>query len=221
MRFIPAGAGNTPSSPSSHLPAAVYPRWRGEHLAGTPGDIDNGGLSPLARGTPGKRHTEGLRDRFIPLAQEHSMTNNQLTSTHGLSRWRGEHRSKSTNKFAARGLSPLARGTLTRICRSGLKRRFIPAGAGEHGDLLNLPLVLTVYIRWRGGTRGEFPVETPGYRGLSRWRGEHEELTHRYNVRHGLHPRWRGGTLVSPPHRKRWCRFIRWRGEHFIRNTQQ
>ena len=31
-RFIPAGAGNTVSSPSRCTGSAVYPRWRGEHV---------------------------------------------------------------------------------------------------------------------------------------------------------------------------------------------
>ena len=30
-RFIPAGAGNTPSAAAPHRYRAVYPRWRGEH----------------------------------------------------------------------------------------------------------------------------------------------------------------------------------------------
>ncbi|EHB43135.1 hypothetical protein SEENIN0B_03040 [Salmonella enterica subsp. enterica serovar Infantis str. SARB27] len=30
-RFIPAGAGNTPTLDKSGCDGAVYPRWRGEH----------------------------------------------------------------------------------------------------------------------------------------------------------------------------------------------
>ena len=33
MRFIPAGAGNTPALPIPVSVATVYPRWRGEHTA--------------------------------------------------------------------------------------------------------------------------------------------------------------------------------------------
>ena len=51
MRFIPAGAGNTGAFPANRQACTVYPRWRGEHLARTLGGINNGGLSPLARGT--------------------------------------------------------------------------------------------------------------------------------------------------------------------------
>ncbi|HAW3590593.1 TPA: hypothetical protein JZE19_001883 [Escherichia coli] len=31
-RFIPAGAGNTPTFHEIRALAAVYPRWRGEHV---------------------------------------------------------------------------------------------------------------------------------------------------------------------------------------------
>ena len=50
-RFIPAGAGNT--APRRQIPhyTTVYPRWRGEHFSGSFLESDQGGLSPLARGT--------------------------------------------------------------------------------------------------------------------------------------------------------------------------
>ncbi len=51
IRFIPAGAGNTlPYFFIVHV-HAVYPRWRGEHFSGSFLESDQGGLSPLARGT--------------------------------------------------------------------------------------------------------------------------------------------------------------------------
>ncbi len=51
-RFIPAGAGNTLSVEHSPGDSSVYPRWRGEHCAMSPGGWCRCGLSPLARGTP-------------------------------------------------------------------------------------------------------------------------------------------------------------------------
>ncbi len=50
-RFIPAGAGNTFSPVSVPVNAAVYPRWRGEHLNRRRMAVFFAGLSPLARGT--------------------------------------------------------------------------------------------------------------------------------------------------------------------------
>ena len=32
MRFIPAGAGNTCTTPHRTITETVYPRWRGEHF---------------------------------------------------------------------------------------------------------------------------------------------------------------------------------------------
>ncbi len=50
-RFIPAGAGNTPSYCQIYVDNAVYPRWRGEHGHELPAAHRATGLSPLARGT--------------------------------------------------------------------------------------------------------------------------------------------------------------------------
>ncbi len=50
-RFIPAGSGNNQRSQTPEMEIPVYPRWRGEHLAGPFTKLRLGGLSPLARGT--------------------------------------------------------------------------------------------------------------------------------------------------------------------------
>ena len=50
-RFIPAGAGNTPTGGFSFFTCSVYPRWRGEHLLVLLVHLSDVGLSPLARGT--------------------------------------------------------------------------------------------------------------------------------------------------------------------------
>ena len=51
VRFIPAGAGNTPTPRGGSVFCPVYPRWRGEHFIAQMGHESGGGLSPLARGT--------------------------------------------------------------------------------------------------------------------------------------------------------------------------
>ncbi len=48
------------------------------------------------------------------------------------------------------GLSPLARGTLSRIVWLGQIRRFIPAGAGNTLAISLMISAPTVYPRWRG-----------------------------------------------------------------------
>ncbi len=55
-RFIPAGAGNTIETFHAIKQAAVYPRWRGEHLLIKWRARCVYGLSPLARGTPVVRY---------------------------------------------------------------------------------------------------------------------------------------------------------------------
>ena len=71
---------------------AVYPRWRGEHLALQGQDYEEVGLSPLARGTL-------LRlDKWISQRPVYP-------------RWRGEHHADPDSEITNVGLSPLARGT--------------------------------------------------------------------------------------------------------------
>ncbi len=65
-RFIPAGAGNTSPLLTPGKSAAVYPRWRGEHLRLNSEQAIGVGLSPLARGTPPRTHEQAITDRFIP-----------------------------------------------------------------------------------------------------------------------------------------------------------
>ncbi|CQK61032.1 Domain of uncharacterised function (DUF2825) [Salmonella enterica subsp. enterica serovar Typhimurium str. DT104] len=66
LRFIPAGAGNTPDKSFFSCSCSVYPRWRGEHGKATPFFIDLAGLSPLARGTLDVDEELLNRCRFIP-----------------------------------------------------------------------------------------------------------------------------------------------------------
>ncbi len=113
LRFIPAGAGN--SSPNIHaqLPRTVYPRRRGELIAGYPRPVTQNGLSPQARGThmPGLNRLNMLR--FIPAGAGNS-------SRGAGPRWRqpvyprrrGELERRSMKKLIISGLSPQARGTL-------------------------------------------------------------------------------------------------------------
>ncbi len=113
LRFIPAGAGNTDVSPTARHMISVYPRWRGEHTRLAIPFSHYDGLSPLARGTPGKIRMIAYPERFIPAG-----AGNTWASTHRQNdravypRWRGEHGSMSNPRKSRSGLSPLARGTL-------------------------------------------------------------------------------------------------------------
>ena len=143
-RFIPAGAGNTALRncktflctvyPRWRPHAPVYPRWRGEHEEFSGFVLLDDGLSPLARGTLHHAHSGKQTVRFIPAgAGNTSMLGNGHERPPVYPRWRGEHVVEYSSARSTSGLSPLARGTLLWINISGLKFRFIPAGAGNTG----------------------------------------------------------------------------------------
>ncbi len=92
VRFIPAGAGNTPTSADEKPVVTVYPRWRGEHSPAELNKINADGLSPLARGTPpGGLHQRGLQ-RFIPAGAGNTCRFlGDITLMAVYPRWRGEH----------------------------------------------------------------------------------------------------------------------------------
>ena len=66
QRFIPAGAGNSPTACMLSHARSVYPRWRGELTSASYGGLCEGGLSPLARGTRTPVAQTVDRWRFIP-----------------------------------------------------------------------------------------------------------------------------------------------------------
>ncbi len=172
------------------------------------------GLSPLARGTRRINSQVQRPARFIPAgAGNTGVPHAEHLPEPVYPRSRGEHSASSLVSHRIRGLSPLARGTQVLIQHGGGTERFIPAGAGNTRWFSALALSGAVYPRWRG---------------------EHEQMALDRQTIGGLSPLARG-TLVSPPHRKRWCRFIpagagntlsvthssnyqpvypRWRGEH-------
>ena len=131
-RFIPAGAGNSPSASSPALDISVYPRWRGElwFTHATSERVD--GLSPLARGTQGRRYPRSATPRFIPAGAGNSRIVSLLRRPNSVyPRWRGELGVFDCTNPCAAGLSPLARGTPRRAGDHRHDPRFIPAGAGN------------------------------------------------------------------------------------------
>src|SRR5690606_10122916 len=65
-RFIPARAGNTPSSSPCRPSSTVHPRAGGEHSSCTSPSARNAGSSPRGRGTLRVHLHAGRRQRFIP-----------------------------------------------------------------------------------------------------------------------------------------------------------
>ena len=109
------------------------------------------GLSPLARETPHTDRGVCCTRRFIPAGAGNTCIGVlALRNVPVYPRWRGEHANFAIMTLMVNGLSPLARGTLTRfVCRDSAPR-FIPAGAGNtQTPCANKP-INAVYPRWRG-----------------------------------------------------------------------
>ena len=100
IRFIPAGAGNTPDRGKPQGRKPVHPRRRGEHLSQWIMGVHPFGSSPQARGTQlmlvlGRRVT-----RFIPAGAGNTMNrnrNNERIAVHP--RRRGEHPWSATSSY--------------------------------------------------------------------------------------------------------------------------
>ncbi len=138
-------------TPYSDPVIAVYPRWRGEFQSESRTHKKGRGLSPLARGTRVKEEGWAVNTRFIPAGAGNSSFSLLARPARAVyPRWRGELWIASPLRASSTGLSPLARGTLTRMDTSVSPRRFIPAGAGNSPRIDLLSYWLPVYPRWRG-----------------------------------------------------------------------
>ena len=131
-RFIPAGAGNTPSRRQRCETVPVHPRRRGEHTDGASAGRWSNGSSPQARGTPVDSTIRPRSARFIPAGAGNTFLislSSLWISVHP--RRRGEHSPNAIADGLCNGSSPQARGTQSLSRRPSAQRRFIPAGAGN------------------------------------------------------------------------------------------
>ena len=145
-RFIPACAGNAPVWAAARLRAAVHPRMRGERSFLHARMSGCCGSSPHARGT----RTMLLRRR-------------DGSAVHP--RMRGERSGLGSRTPAGNGSSPHARGTRRVSARRRVRRRFIPACAGNARSVSTSPEIWTVHPRMRGERIAE--LETHRHRGGS------------------------------------------------------
>ncbi len=214
---------------------AVYPRWRGEHLASCNALLNSFGLSPLARGTLAERHKRSHPERFIPAGAGNTRKRryDELNSP-VYPRWRGEHAPHQRRYLLLRGLSPLARGTRDGDYEFRLAERFIPAGAGNTPSTLAISSIASVYPRWRGEhfrscyfylykqrfiPAGAGNTGMPSRRILAptvypRWRGEHVATEVTLEFEDGLSPLARGTRLRPVVSASSSAVYPRWRGEH-------
>ncbi len=178
-RFIPAGAGNTVSSPAACVPPPVHPRGRGEHEVIVFGLARSNGSSPRARGTLAQVYGPDLDVRFIPAGAGNTEANRygaHHCAVHP--RGRGEHSARARTTGYSTGSSPRARGTPVDFLWKFSTRRFIPAGAGN--TLLQLAAITPRSVHPRG-------------------RGEHPNVSHARNGIFGSSPRARGTRPQSRP----------------------
>ena len=172
MRFIPAPAGNIPSSERWASPFPVHPRACGEHNRAGLRQCERSGSSPRLRGTLGARRRHGLSRRFIPAPAGNingSKTNGAMGTVHP--RACGEHVSPSPCTMCIRGSSPRLRGTSSEADRQPVHQRFIPAPAGN--------MIIPKAVAMRESVH-------------PRACGEHVLKRHRYVVHVGSSPRLRG-----------------------------
>ncbi len=148
-------------------PASLYVGWVSEAHPPRQAILLNNGLSPLAPGTPETLLCRVLYVRFIPARAGNTASKIlELRVTAVYPRSRGEHRQEEGVKNKPYGLSPLARGTRYISTGRTVRRRFIPARAGNTRSARTATIPSAVYPR----SRGEHPTTctaSPSASGLS------------------------------------------------------
>ncbi len=131
-RFIPADAGNRPSSAPCYGSPPVHPRGRGEQVALFKPHSGQLGSSPRTRGTDTRAIEAGCSARFIPADAGNSGAASRwsrLPTVHP--RGRGEQDAQAGSAQHVAGSSPRTRGTAERTPLPVFHLRFIPADAGN------------------------------------------------------------------------------------------
>ena len=150
-RFIPARAGNTLSPHARHAPPAVHPRAGGEHLPPSSPAAFFIGSSPRGRGTPDATLAQLVPRRFIPARAGNTGCAWSPARPHAVHpRAGGEHSGSGVPGGWGRGSSPRGRGTLVSLADIGSQTRFIPARAGNTGQIDAFPLPSPVHPRAGG-----------------------------------------------------------------------
>ncbi len=120
VRFIPAGAGNTPLIILFHPMPPVHPRRCGEHIESRIRVVSAAGSSPQVRGTRTDRRLYGLLFAVHP-------------------RRCGKHASRPQFGCTLFGSSPQVRGTLLDRLIAGAPSLVHPRRCGEHVRILHDP----------------------------------------------------------------------------------
>ena len=213
-RLIPARAGNTPWSDSSHSRMSAHPRSRGEHHHQRSLTLADVGSSPLARGTLSSSCYRMKILRLIPARAGNTHPGpkrSYLKSAHPRSR--GEHALSSQKEDYPGGSSPPVLGTRHPILSQPSRARLIPARAGNTKQVPAAASGARAHPRSRGDhvIAGENFGITTGSSPLARG-APVTRLTRNHNRR--LIPARAGNTQTLPPSSIRRAAHPRSRGEH-------
>ena len=190
-RFIPAGAGNRPSSWLRLSSPAVHPRWRGEQCSLFPPDQVASGSSPLARGTALVCRLGSRQARFIPAGAGNRAENRAARNAAAVHpRWRGEQAGLGITAKIANGSSPLARGTVLIYIIQRLQAVH-PRWRGEQKLHHHRPRLAAGSSPLARGTGGVDGLGGRGDRFIPAGAGN-SKCTSRCAPRLSVHPRWRG-----------------------------
>ena len=174
LRFIPAFAGNTWSSPRRTWKSSVHPRVCGEHAPPAAMDSTVAGSSPRLRGT--REHHRILRDRtrFIPAFAGNTMVRIRWwdgATVHP--RVCGEHVLTEDAIGDLIGSSPRLRGTHQADTLRQRVQRFIPAFAGNTRCGRRAPAQAAVHPRVCGEHQPRAGVDSHRAGSSPRLRGTH------------------------------------------------
>ncbi len=150
-RIIPASAGNTSPIFCKSMSPTDHPRERGEHWPRGPMTSSPTGSSPRARGTRWGRLPQGFSTGIIPASAGNTpQAREPLPFIPDHPRERGEHGAHILQGGRNGGSSPRARGTLADDVQVGVRKRIIPASAGNTWGAWTLAAGITDHPRERG-----------------------------------------------------------------------
>jgi len=213
-RFIPARAGNTPSSQSLSPPWSVHPRASGEHSSPAWPPPFWTGSSPRERGTHNSRCGPVPHNRFIP-ARAGNTVRARIDIADGPvhPRASGEHRCRVERGDAWRGSSPRERGTHRGARQPVGANRFIPARAGNTSRSTTKAARLPVHPRASGEHLQDMAISIGEAGSSPRERGTHRRPGRRH-LRHRFIPARAGNTQARAGLALRCAVHPRASGEH-------
>ena len=169
-RFIPACAGNGVPKPGSGGAAPVHPRVCGERLMAKLDYWGVVGSSPRVRGTARPLPSGSRRSRFIPACAGNGSSSEPRPSRPTVHpRVCGERRQLLLPPPVQLGSSPRVRGTVLLRPTGSRVHRFIPACAGNGGELHLPNAIMAVHPRVcgeRAAARARF-MRVPNFDGSS------------------------------------------------------